>query len=255
MKIYAISDLHLSFSGEKPMDIFGAHWVNHAEKIESKWHELVGKDDIVCLAGDLSWALKLGEVEQELEWLASLPGRKVLIKGNHDYWWSSISKVRRILPDGIYAIQNDSVTIDGAAFGGARGWVDPHLDFSPLFPDEEVSDKAEGEELFSILGEEKDLALYEKELARLKMSLEAMDATTKLRIALLHFPPAGPNLAANPVIELLQHFNLDHVVFGHLHLTGNNNFKNPYGKIGGATYYLTSADFINFTPFLIAEVD
>jgi len=255
MKIYAISDLHLSFSGAKPMDIFGSHWENHADKVEAAWRALVGEDDIVCLAGDLSWALKLEDVGEELEWLASLPGKKVLIKGNHDYWWSSISKVRRILPDDIYAIQNDSVTIDGVSFGGARGWVDPHLDFSPLFPAEEAGSQVEDEELFTILGEDKDRALYEKELARLQMSLASLDSGARCKVALLHFPPAGPDLAGNPVVELLDSFRLDHVLFGHLHLTGENNFSNPYGKRSGVTYHLTSADFINFTPHLVAEVD
>lgn len=252
MRVFAISDLHLSFSGQKPMSVFGARWEDHALRVEKEWRGAVSGEDIVCLAGDFSWATKLPEAMPELEWLGSLPGRKVLIKGNHDYWWPSISKLRSALPEGVYALQHDSVVIDGVGFAGARGWVDPTLDLSALYP--ALKDESVGE-AYSILGEEEDKKHYDREVERLRMSLASLKAKTKLRVALLHFPPASPGIEPTQVTELLEEFGVDHAVFGHLHLSGPSDFKNPYGKRKNVTYHLTSADFIDFTPAFIAEVE
>src|SRR5512141_1638276 len=109
MNLWALSDLHLSFAFPKPMDVFGERWRDHGDRIAAAWRERVEPDDVVCLPGDLSWALRLSEVAGELAWLAELPGRKVLVKGNHDYWWDSIGKVRRALPEGVHALQNDAL--------------------------------------------------------------------------------------------------------------------------------------------------
>ena len=109
MKIFAISDLHLSFMVEKPMDIFGGNWENYTDKIKANWEKLVGDDDVVLIAGDISWAMKMEETKKDLEFIHSLPGKKVIIRGNHEYWWHSISKVRSILPESIFALQNDSI--------------------------------------------------------------------------------------------------------------------------------------------------
>ncbi|TAL18458.1 phosphohydrolase [bacterium] len=252
MRVFAISDLHLSFSGQKPMSVFGPCWDNHAQRVEKEWRSEVSERDIVCLAGDFSWATKLPEVLPELEWLGSLPGRKVLIKGNHDYWWPSISKLRSALPEGVFALQHDSVIIDGIGFAGARGWVDPSLDLTPLYP---ARKDESGDIFYSILGEEEDKKHYDREVERLRMSLASLRGETRLRIALLHFPPASPAMEPTKVTELLEEFGVDHAVFGHLHLSGESGFKNPYGKRNNVTYHLTSADFIGFTPALIAEVD
>ena len=120
MKIYAISDLHLSFNSNKPMDVFGGNWENYTEKIYDNWTQKVTQDDIVLLivlvAGDISWAMKLDEAQADLDWIDKLPGRKIIIKGNHEYWWKSISAVREILPSSIYAIQNDAIKIGNFIF-------------------------------------------------------------------------------------------------------------------------------------------
>ena len=113
MKIFAIADLHLSNDESKPMDIFGAQWENHFARIREDWLSKVSEEDIVLLPGDLSWEMKLEAAVSDIRRVAALPGRKVLIRGNHDYWWSSIGRVRENLPAGMYAIQNDAVTIDG----------------------------------------------------------------------------------------------------------------------------------------------
>ena len=112
MKIFAISDLHLSFNCDKPMDIFGGNWENYTDKIRNNWIETVDDEDIVLIAGDISWAMKLDEATSDLEWVDKLPGKKIIIKGNHEYWWKSISAVRSVLPNSISAIQNDCIKVD-----------------------------------------------------------------------------------------------------------------------------------------------
>jgi len=151
MAIYALADLHLSHNEPKPMDIFGPHWDNHPPKILANWNRVVGAGDLVIVAGDISWAMRLEEAAADLAWVASLPGHKLLIRGNHDYWWSAIGKVRRALPAGMHALQNDHFPWDGWAVCGTRGWLCP------------------GEEGFN---KEEDGKVYRRELQRLKLSLD-----------------------------------------------------------------------------------
>ena len=125
MKIFAISDLHLSNSCDKPMDIFGGNWEGYTDKIIQNWNKRVGTEDLVLIAGDISWAMKLEEAQADLDWIDKLPGRKIIIKGNHEYWWKSISAVREILPQSIMAIQNDAIKIDDFIICGTRGWTVP----------------------------------------------------------------------------------------------------------------------------------
>ncbi|MHB8764952.1 MAG: metallophosphoesterase [Deferrisomatales bacterium] len=250
--IWALSDLHLSFSRPKPMDVFGEHWRDHAARVEAEWRGRVAPGDVVCLPGDLSWAMKLPDAAGELAWLGRLPGRKVLVKGNHDYWWGSVGKVRRALPEGVYALQHDALCLDGVAFAGARGWVDPTLDFrglSPCLPGEDAGP----DPLHGIQGGEEDEKIYRREIDRLEASLRAMDPGARLRVALLHFPPTSPALEETPVTRLLARYRVDVVAFGHLHGTDGRVFENPYGVRDGATYHLVSADFAGFAPLPIAE--
>ena len=122
MKIFAISDLHLSVNNSKPMDIFGPVWDGYLDKIFSQWKNLVSSDDLVLMAGDLSWAMKLEEVVPDIDLLKNLPGKKIIIRGNHDYWWKSISSLRALLPTDFYAIQNDALKFDNVIVCGTRGW-------------------------------------------------------------------------------------------------------------------------------------
>lgn len=253
MRIWAISDLHLSFAHPKPMDVFGEHWLDHASRVARAWRERVEPDDVVCLPGDLSWALRLGEVAAELEWLGGLPGTKVLVKGNHDYWWSSIGKVRAALPADMYALQNDSVRQGEVAFAGARGWVDGSLDFGALFPSLPGETVDEGR-LQGIRGDEEDARIFRRELDRLEASLRSLDPAASLRVALLHFPPTSPGLEETAVTRLLEKYGVNVAVFGHLHGTGPTAFTNPYGERGGVRYYLVSADFVNFAPVEIERL-
>ena len=249
MKLWGLSDLHLSFAFAKPMDVFGERWRNHGERIENTWRERVAPQDVVCLPGDLSWALRPGEVAGELGWLGALPGRKVLVKGNHDYWWGSLSKVRKALPPGIFALQNDALSLDGVAFAGARGWVDPDLNFRALCPPSNNENACAA--LCSIQGAEEDAKIYRRELERLEASLRALDPRARLRVALLHFPPTSPALEETAVTRLLERHGVEIALFGHLHSPASESFENPYGERNGVRYYLVSADFAQFAPVLL----
>ena len=152
MKIYAISDLHISTSTDKPMDIFGGNWVGYMDKIRADWSEKVTDDDLVLIGGDISWAMKLEDAEKDILSLKDLKGKKILIKGNHDYWWSGIGKVRDILPENFYALQNDSIRFGNIVVCGSRCWAVPG---APDF-------------------DERDRKIYNRETERLRLSLKSL---------------------------------------------------------------------------------
>lgn len=233
MKIYAISDLHLSNSCDKPMDIFGGHWEGYTEKIISNWKQKVTDEDLVLIAGDISWAMKLEEAQADLKWIDELPGKKIIIKGNHEYWWKSISAVREILPDSIQAIQNDSIKIGNYIFCGTRGWTVPEKD----------------KEL-----EEDDLKIYKREVERLKltlMSAKVLKGDTDAKIvAMMHFPPYNTDKEQSEFTKLFEEYGVETVVFGHLHGYVNCDLVS---KINGVTYYFTSCDHIKNDPILLYE--
>ena len=232
MKIFAISDLHLSNSCDKPMDIFGGNWEGYTEKIIENWNSKVSNDDIVLIAGDISWAMKLEEVSADLEWIDKLPGKKIIIKGNHEYWWKSISSVREILPSSIMAIQNDAIKIGDVIFCGTRGWTVPEKD----------------KEL-----EPEDMKIYKREVERLKLTLmfakNLRQEGDKL-VAMIHFPPFNMDKEQSEFMKLFEEFSVDAVVFGHLH---GYTKCDKVSEINSVTYYFTSCDHINNDPVLIFE--
>ncbi len=222
MKVFAISDPHLSFDVDKPMAIFGAVWENHWEDISKDWDENVTDDDVVLIAGDISWAMKLEEAQSDLELIGARKGKKILIRGNHDYWWSGIGKVRKILPENMYVIQNDALRMDGYVFAGSRGWTVPEVGVTPS---------------------EEDAKLLERERLRMEMSLIAAQ---KLRqegdklIVMVHYPPFDSRFCDSQFTELFRQYKADAVVYGHLH--GNScRTMLEYDKCG-VKYYLTSCD-------------
>lgn len=219
MKVFAISDLHLSINNPKPMDIFGPVWDNYLDKIILDWKSKVGKEDVVLLAGDHSWAMKLEDATSDLEFISSLPGIKILIRGNHDYWWSAIGKVRSKLPQNMYALQNDSLKIGNYIFCGTRGWS---------------------------LDDEK---LVSRELIRLEMSLkDAIKKRTENEkiVCMLHFPPFDKFYNETEFTKLIEKYNVDFVVYGHLHLPSNKNAKKVITH-NNVKYFLTSCDILNNT--------
>ncbi|BCJ85343.1 metallophosphoesterase [Effusibacillus dendaii] len=224
MRIFAIGDPHLSFAVQKPMDIFGEQWADHPVKIESNWIRVISRDDWILIPGDISWALHLEEAKPDLQFLANLPGKKILIRGNHDYWWSTVSKVRRLLPDSMYALQNDSIQIGDIAVCGTRGWNCPgSYDFS-----------------------EHDQQIYEREVGRLKLSLDQADKRAKERWVMLHYPPTNEKHEPSGFIEVMQKYDVSVCVYGHLHGEGHRNALQ--GEHFGIRFYLTACDYLNFQP-------
>ena len=224
MKIFAISDLHLSISTNKPMDIFGGNWINYMDKIRQDWVNKVTDEDLVLIGGDISWAMNIDDAKIDLEYLADLPGKKILIKGNHDYWWSGIGKVREILPYNFYALQNDSIRFDGVVICGSRCWSVPG---SPDF-------------------NEQDRKIYLRETERLKLSLKDCQ---KLKqdgdkvIALIHYPPFNVHRENTLFTDIFEEYKVDKVVYGHLH--GKNVRSDKLVKKNGIEYYLTSCDQVD----------
>ena len=223
MKIFAIGDLHLSINNPKPMDIFGEQWEGYIDKIFADWRARVGQDDLVLLPGDFSWAMKLSDAEADFKLLSSLPGKKIIIRGNHDYWWSSISAVRNMLPTNFYAIQNDAMIFDDVIICGTRGWSVPE-------PNQKVSAE--------------DDKILKREIIRLELSLQAakkLQTNGQKIICMLHFPPFNFHREPNEMTRLIQEYGVSKVVFGHLH--GYKGAKLEY-KLGETDCYLTSCDML-----------
>lgn len=226
MKIYSISDLHLSFSVPKPMNIFGPAWEGHFDKIVSDWNAKVTDDDVVLLCGDTSWGGCLAEGLVDLSMLTPLKGKKIFIRGNHDYWWNGISRLRSSAPDDtFYFLQNDCVKIGGYVICGSRGWSCPG---SPDYS-------------------EKDYKLYLREAERFKLCFKQVEKVREegdTLIAMIHYPPMNSKLSDTLFTEIFKENKVDKVVFGHIH--GQAFF--PFRTVkDGIEYILTSCDKVNFT--------
>ena len=223
MHIYAIADLHLSLTSEKPMDVFGETWRGHAEKLERNWRERVQDDDLVLIPGDISWAMQLSAALPDLSFIGDLPGKKILLKGNHDYWWSAIGRVRSVLPAGMRAIQNDSIVEGGVGICGTRGWLCP------------------GSNNFSA----EDQKIYSRELDRLTLSLNSLPEV-ETKIAMLHFPPFADKEKGSGFTERLEAAGVQIAIYGHLH--GEANRYAFEGERNGITYHCVAADKLDFAP-------
>lgn len=224
MRIFAISDLHISFSTDKSMDIFGENWQNHFDKITADWQERVSDEDLVLIAGDTSWAMTLDEAKKDFEKLSELKGKKVIIRGNHDYWWTGYSKVKKALPANIFAIQNNALKFGEYIICGTRGWIVP----------EKQSELEDNEKYIN------------RESIRLRMSLESAkklrDKDKKI-IVMTHFPPFNSKFEDSPFTEIISEYDVDLAIYGHLH--GQNLRKEIVNK-GKTNYYLTSCDYLEF---------
>lgn len=238
MKVFALSDPHLALSaayrpGEpaqtyKPMDIFGGHWQDYYARLYENWHRTVGPADVVLMPGDISWAMTLDEAGHDFAYLAALPGQIVLIKGNHDYWWQSISRVRAALPANTVALQHSSIAIAGRAVCGSRGWL------TPDHPDYREAD---------------DGKIYARELLRLSMALKEGAQSGLPLVALLHYPPVSQPGVYNEMMALLEEFSVSLCVYGHIH--GQAAKHVAEGRYGGMEFVNASCDRIGFTPRLL----
>lgn len=239
MAIYALGDTHLGFAVNKPMDIFGGHWAGHPGPLFQNWEATVAPEDIVLVPGDISWAMTLEEALPDLQELDRLPGRKLLIQGNHDYWWESLKKLRSLPLRSIEFIQNDAILLPAGsvpfiegpvAVVGTRGWISP------------------GERTWAE-DPEHNMKIFAREVGRLALSLEAgrkLGATHS--IAMLHYPPMAEDHQPTRFTELLESFgDVLLCLYGHLHGPGAR-FRAFQGGQGGVEYRLVACDAINFTP-------
>ena len=223
MKVYSISDLHLDINNSKPMDIFGPVWKDYLDKIIIDWKSKVKEEDVVILAGDYSWAMKLEEVAPDFEFLNTLPGKKLIIRGNHDYWWSSLKKVRECLPENVFALQNDAIKIGEYIFCGNRGWLIPEGKFNT----------------------EENQKIYAREIIRLELSLKSakkLQTNNEKIVFITHYPPFNNKVEPSEYTKMLEEYGVYKVVFGHLH--GYVNPKMIKNQINGIEYYLTSCDAV-----------
>jgi predicted phosphohydrolase len=248
MKIFAIGDLHLALATPgKAMDFFGGDWKDYTSKIETNWRKHVSQDDLVLIPGDISWAKTLEEAKVDFAWIENLPGKKIISKGNHDYWWPSGKKLQEALPPSITALNKSALSIEGVSIAATKLYDAPGIFFGPYInfapnPREVVKEK----------NEEEEKRLYQRELERLELALSMMPEAA-LRIAMVHYPPISADMTPSLASKLLEKYRIDICIFGHLHSIKKE--CSLFGKsLNGVKYYLTSADYLDFCPLLIKEI-
>ncbi len=228
MAIFAISDLHLSFGTDKPMDIFGGNWENHTDKLKENWIRVIGEEDWVLIPGDISWAISLEESIPDFTWLNSLPGKKFLSKGNHDYWWSTSKKFEDFKAvHGFHTLNmlyNNAYSCNGYTICGTRGWKSPdEPDFS-----------------------EEDEKIYKREQERLKLSLKEGMKQGGTLIAQLHYPPFDVRHRLNAFGDILVEYGVKLCVYGHIH--GKVSRQALYEEVEGVAFRLVACNQIAFDP-------
>lgn len=223
MAIYAISDLHLDYSKQKPMDVFGENWMEHEEKIFKSWENKVEKDDLVLLPGDISWGLKLHEAKKDLDRIDSLMGKKIISKGNHDLWWQSKKKLDELSFKTINFLQNGHCIYKNIAIAGTRGWI------------------SKDSEEFDIHDEK----IFSREINRLDMSLTSIKAKVDKKIVMIHYPPFNfSDGFGNEFIDIMNKHNVDICIYGHLHGEGHKFIIE--GMVEGIEFHCVSSDYIDF---------
>lgn len=223
--VYGIADLHLDSIGDKPMDIFGDNWVNHQGKIFNNWKDIVSVNDIVLIAGDVSWALRLSEAYIDLKKIDELPGHKVISRGNHDYWWSTKSKLEGLDLKTIHFLHNDSYVYDSIVICGTRGWA-------PKDSDEFDSH---------------DEKIFAREVNRLDLSLSSIKDSMLEKIVMIHYPPFNTeNKSPNEFADIMKKHNVTKCIYGHLH--GEGHKFAVEGDVEGIDFHCISSDYINFIP-------
>lgn len=224
MKIYAISDLHLTGGTDKPMDIFGISWIGHWDKIRADWKEKVGSDDVVLIAGDISWGMNLGQAMKDLTEISEMPGTKIILRGNHDYWWCTYKKLCDLELNGIHFLQNNAINVGDKVFCGTRGWTVPEKD------EQSAEDKK----------------IFDREIIRLGMSIDSAKKIAKGNeiIGLIHYPPFNSRFEKSAFTQLFSEAGIKTVVYGHLH-GQRARYKDGPVVIDGVNYYLTSCDYLD----------
>ncbi len=237
MNVFAIADLHLGLGIDKKMDIFGPAWLDHPSKIKNSWVSLVGREDLVLIPGDISWAISLDQARADIDFISMLPGKKVIIRGNHDYWWSTLTKLNRFLPEDIVPIHNTSFVYRGVGVAGTRLWIEPELRL------EASSDS--------------DEKIYKRELERLRMSISSLPGGLEKIVVMTHFPPISIQGEPGRAVRVVEEYYTPDVwVFGHMHLdgSGSKDYHCFNRVIGKTRYEFVSADFLGFKPRLILDL-
>ena len=230
MRLFAIGDLHMSGGDDKPMDVFGPQWDRHFLRIRENWENLVQEEDTVLIPGDISWAMQLADAQADLDEIGRLPGKKIICKGNHDYWWNSISRVRAILPASVKALQHSAIDLGDAVVCGTRGWMFPTKD-APL--------------------NDQDGKICRRETERLRLALDEASGMAAGRpvIVMTHYPPLLESEKDTVFTELLEEYRVHTAVYGHLHGAGiRAGFT---GEHRGVQYHLVSCDSIGFAPKVV----
>ncbi|MCX8131339.1 MAG: metallophosphoesterase [Clostridia bacterium] len=232
MAIYAISDLHLAFSIEKPMDIFGARWENYMEKIKTNWNDIVTDNDYVIIPGDISWATYLEQAYEDFKFIDGLPGRKLISKGNHDYWWTTMNKLEQFLNSNCFStisfMHNNSFEIEGKVVCGTRGW------------------KCPGDDDFSA----EDRKIFSRELQRLDLSLKSASSGNSGEIIVaLHYPPFNSKWEISEFVTVMKSYNVKVCLYGHIH--GEACKHAAEGVIEEISFKFISSDYLNFKPLRI----
>lgn len=227
MALYAISDFHLSFGTDKPMDIFKG-WANYTERLKENIEKKVGENDTIVIPGDISWALKLKDTIEDFRFINNLPGKKIIGKGNHDLWWESVTKMNRIMKengfDSISFLYNNSFIVDDIAVCGSRGW---------FFDD--TADKK----------------IVLREAGRIEASIKSAIDTGKEPILFLHYPPLNKQAVCNEIMDVIKKYNIREVYYGHVHSAGACNAFN--GEYDGINFKCISCDILNFEPILVKD--
>ena len=253
MRLFALSDPHLSLGTPgKTMDRFGPQWVDHTGQMARAWDATVGDDDLVLLPGDISWARDAAQVAPDLAWIAERPGTKVLAKGNHEHWWGSKAKVRKLLPDGILCVDGDAVRVGDVALCGTRLWENAELGAAwqdriawvgePISPAGDAAALAAAEKVWA------------REVGRLQRALASLDPAASLRVALVHYPPVTPDVQAGELTSVFAAARVQHVVYGHVHALHRERRPEPGAERDGVRYWCTSCDTLDFAPVCLAEV-
>ncbi len=228
MSLFAIADLHLSLGEDKPMDIF-AGWNDYVTRLENNWKSIITDNDTVVIAGDISWAMKLEETYVDFKFVEDLPGKKILLKGNHDYWWGTKSKIDKFLEanslNSISILFNNTYECDEFAICGTRGW-------------------------FLENDSPEDVKVLNREIGRLKMSIEAALKTGKEPIVFLHYPPIYGGTECSEIMDVLVEYGMKKCYYGHIH--GQRNIRYAFeGVYKGINFKLISCDKVSFTPVLV----
>lgn len=223
MSLYAIGDLHFSTAVNKPMNIFGDNWENHEKKIIDSWNSKVNKNDTVLIVGDTSWGINMDEATFDLDIIHNLPGEKIYVKGNHDYWWTTVAKLNKLYEDMSF-LQNNFYSYNEYAICGTRGWICPN----------------------DVKFTEDDEKIYKREAHRLKLSLDAAKkAGFEKIIVITHYPPTNDKLEPSLFTDIYEEYKVEKVIYGHLH--GKESFKMGLEGIReGVEYKLVSSDYVDF---------